>query len=486
MDLRAKLQQIKANGKKVLVAGLGISGIETARFLERSGINQSCVERSSMAELMAQDKFVTELEALRQSGIELNLEVEGEGVIPFLDGVELCVVSPGISPESALCGALKRYGIEIITELELGTELLGSEIIAVTGSNGKTTTVTLINHLLMAAGKSSRLCGNVGTPVVSGLRPEDIVSKRASQEILVVEASSYQLEWCRFFKPKVACLLNISENHLERHGTLERYLEGKTKIFRQQDSTDLAVLNRDDNRVWPLAKSLRARVLAFGQYHLGDQTDGAFVRYTSGRTDELVLRVDRSETVIPLDGFKLLGAHNRYNLASAILAVRQYGLELDSILAAIPEFKPLEHRLEFLTDRRGQRYVNDSKSTTVAAVISGITAIAEAFPERKITLMLGGLAKAGSFDPLMKVLSTQSNILNPIICFGGDARLINNYCRAFGLPTQTGSNLSEGVGAARSVSAPDDIILLSPGCASFDEFSDFEDRGRAFKGLVTG
>ncbi|MBN8548981.1 MAG: NAD-binding protein, partial [Deltaproteobacteria bacterium] len=253
MNARSTLQHIVAEKLRVLVVGLGISGIETARFLTRCGISTVAVERTDEARFLKTTKFSSALQELRQAGVELHFGVDGEGAAGLFDRVALAILSPGVSLETAMCGALKRHSIPFMSELELGLELFQLPYVVVTGSNGKTTTVTLLHELLRAAGFDSRLCGNVGVPVVADLTKEHVFSEPPKEKrVLVVEASSYQLETCSSIKPKVAVLLNLSDNHLERHGTLQRYFEAKARAFANQDGNDFAVLNADDAMVFSL------------------------------------------------------------------------------------------------------------------------------------------------------------------------------------------------------------------------------------------
>jgi len=265
-DVRSELQRIIAEKRRILVVGLGISGIETAKFLVRCGINVVTIESTDEERYSKSSKFGNSLKELRDLGVECRFGVDGEGAATFLDAVDLAVLSPGVSLESAMCGTLKRHNIPFISELELGLELYRLPSVIVTGSNGKSTTVTLIHELLKSAGFESKLCGNVGIPVVADLTREHVCSAPApSKKVLVVEASSYQLETCRSVRPKVAVLLNISDNHLERHGTLQRYFDAKSRLFANQDRTDFAVLNCDDPIVFSLAERLAGQVVAFGR-----------------------------------------------------------------------------------------------------------------------------------------------------------------------------------------------------------------------------
>lgn len=484
MDIRQTLAALASRRAKVLVVGLGISGIESARFLSRIGACPVVVEREEEGRYRARSKFGASLEALREAGIALHFGIEGESIAPLLAGVELAILSPGVSLESAVVGALRRRAIPLISELELGVEAHGGEAVVVTGSNGKSTTVTLIHHILRHAGLPAQLCGNVGVPVVAGLSLDQRAA--TSEERLVVEASSYQLESCAVLAPKVAVLLNLSDNHLERHGSMERYFTAKAQLFSEQGEGHFAVLNRDDPWVMRLAARVASSVLTFGVGSAPTHGDGAWISYApaSGQ-DRITVRFGEECTQLDLSTCSLLGLHNRYNCAAAALACRAMGVASETIAEALQSFSPLTHRLEQLGEsHRGALLINDSKSTTVAATVAAIRTVQEAFPQRRLVLLIGGLAKAGSWDPVLEALQERSDSLEPVRCFGKDATLLASHCRARSLPHQVHPTLAAATNSALAESDRSHVILLSPGCASFDEFSDFEHRGDVFKSLV--
>jgi UDP-N-acetylmuramoylalanine--D-glutamate ligase len=482
MDLRQELQRILAEKKRALVVGLGISGIETVKFLVRAGIEAVAVERTEEEKFTRTSKFKDAVRTLREAGAQLHFGVDGEKAAQHFDGVALAVLSPGVSLESAICGSLKHRSIPYVSELELGLQLFNLPSIIVTGSNGKTTTVTLIHELLKAAGFDSFLCGNVGVPVVAELSREHIFADSSNpKRILVVEASSYQLETCSTIKPKVALLLNLSDNHLERHGTLQRYFEAKARLFANQDKNDFAVLNGDDAMVSALQARVRSQVVFFGSKQpVGGIRNSARIEGQS----TIALQIDGKPEAYDVSSAKLLGIHNRYNMAAALLAVRLVGAERTAVAKAVVDFLPLEHRLEFLEVTGRPLYINDSKSTTVAAAVAALRSVVERFPQRRVSLMLGGLAKAGSWDPLMLLMSENQGRLKRSVCFGKDGNLLASHCRRHSLPYVQAKNLEEAVHLASEQSSPEDVVLLSPGCASFDQFSDFEERGNVFKSLV--
>jgi UDP-N-acetylmuramoylalanine--D-glutamate ligase len=487
IDMRSRLTALVSKKQKVVVVGLGITGVDTASFLLSLGVTVVCVERTTEAVYKSKSKYFDRVEDLRRRGARVVFGCDGEDAAPHLVEVELAVLSPGVSLESAIAGALKARGIAMVSEFELGIELSRQPAIVVTGSNGKSTTVSLIEAMFKAAGLAARLCGNIGTPVIAGVSKEVVLRDISPpKEVLIVEASSYQLEACSVIKPKVAVLLNLSDNHLERHGTLERYLGAKARVFAQQDSTDYAVLNADDPHARSLIAKMKGRVVLFG----ADEArlkghDHARIAFDPAKSSD-TLKVALLGVVYEFDLSQtgLLGLHNRYDIAAATLGALLLGVPVEGIQRAIHEFTPLEHRLERVEGVSRAIVVNDSKSTTVAAAVAAIESMREVYPERKLTVMLGGLAKAGSWEPVITTLRRHEAFLKPVICFGQDANIISSHCRAGAIPCHSAKTLAAGVALALEQSTPDDVVLLTPGCASFDEFRDFEERGERFKAVV--
>ena len=490
MSFQSAIDSLKVSGKRVLVIGLGISGIESSKFLVRHGLKVLLVEKQPEAAFMSKSKFAPFAAELRALGVDLRFGVDGEAAAPLLSDVGLAILSPGVPLESAVVGTITRLKVPYVSELELGIELHGGRSIVVTGSNGKSTTVSLIDHIMRVAGVKSYLCGNVGTPVISS---SELGSETASnRSVLVVEASSYQLEACTVLKPAVSVILNLSENHLERHGSMERYGAAKARCLRLQDSSDTAVINADDPAVMGMARSARASLSLFGRKPLEELLKGARNAASideSGPTGPVIrASIDGAIEVYATSRSALLGAHNRANVAAAVLAARAMGVAPAAIQVAIDTFAPLEHRLEVVSRDGGRVIINDSKSTTVAASLAAFGTIRGHFPEHKIVLMLGGLSKAGSWDPLLKAVAAEKRAIEPVVCFGKDGPLLAGHCRASGVPCVVASTLREGTTAALQAlqSVERGIVLLTPGCASFDEFTDFEHRGAQFKSYVAG
>ncbi|MBX7138614.1 MAG: UDP-N-acetylmuramoyl-L-alanine--D-glutamate ligase [Oligoflexia bacterium] len=483
MNLRDELAKIRSQKGRVLVVGLGISGIEAARFLARAGITPIVVEREAEESYRKKSKLYSEISKLRELGAELHFGTDGEKVTALLDGVTLAVLSPGVSLESAVAGTLRRYPIRLVGELELGVELRGVPALVVTGSNGKSTTVNLMHAMLMAGGFESTLCGNIGTPVIAAVDPNFEATGTPANTYQVVEASSYQLEICAVMRPKIAALLNVSDNHLERHGTMERYLNCKARIFENQQREDFALLNYDDARVRALAPRLKAQIIWIGQNPEVLKCDaGALIKYDpKSSVDAIHLKLPgHAPEEVSVSGSPLMGAHNRYNFAFAFSAAKLCGVPTQKLLEVVSSFKTLEHRLEFIPGT-GRLIINDSKSTTVAASVAALQAVRAQFPERHVVVMLGGLAKAGAWDPLMQLIKRDSPSATRVICFGQDASLVASHCRAHAVEHAVSGGVADATAQALGMSRKEDLVLFSPGCASFDEFRDFEERGAFFK-----
>jgi len=479
------MRTLRSEGRAVLVVGLGMSGVATVAFLQREKIRVIAVEGQDEASFRKSSKFAARVAQLVEAGAQVYFGIDGERVLPLLKDVALVVLSPGVSLEGALVGVLRRERVPFVSELELGIELSGAPCVVVTGTNGKSTTVSLIHHLLVSAKVPAILCGNVGTPVLD-LLPQGVVDGVGLPPgtMLVVEASSYQLSSCTVLKPKVAVFLNLSENHLERHGTLERYLAAKAQIFTRQTAEDIAVLNLDDPYVQRCQSALKSQLLGFSAKPLASGVTGALVDYRPPAADQVVLQWHGVSERYLCAQSALLGGHNRSNIAAALLAARAVGVSPPALQQALLTFRPLEHRLELLSGAVQGLWLNDSKSTTVAASVVAARAVAEAFPDRKLFLLLGGLAKAGSWEPLAKTLRGMAGRLSGLVYFGRDARLLQMAMSALPVPGELASGVQDAVQRARAHALAGDVVLFSPGCASFDEFRDFEERGAVFKSFV--
>lgn len=461
----------------MLVLGLGISGIESVLFLRRLGIRVIAVEREDGV-LIAKGKYGSRLPELAASGAELIFGVSGEALSLHLSGVSLALLSPGVPRTSTEVQTINAAHIPCTTELALGLAVQRRPTVIVTGSNGKTTTVHLITHLLRTAGRSPSLVGNVGTPVVTALGDE-IFAEVSDDRPLVVEASSYQLEDFDFV-PQIGIFLNLSDNHLERHGTMERYFDAKANLFRHMSAAESAIINVDDQWGQRLLQATSASILSVstGSFY----GDGARIEYDPRqKLNSIVLCLGGKRESFDLSRCGLLGLHNRYNVGAAICAARLFGASHEYVQLGLKSFAPLEHRIEPLSNIAHPLVLNDSKATTVAATLAAFQTVREAYPDRAIVLLLGGLMKQGSWNPLREALLAARESLRKIVFFGADGARVHAAFCADDFTTSIVPDVRAAVIEARNASKGADVVLFSPGCASFDEFADFEDRGRFFK-----
>jgi len=493
---RAKLLELLSSAKSissVIVCGLGITGIETALWLRRERLNVICVERLTRAQYEEKDKYF-KIKELEQAGVTLAFGIDGEAVTGVLEksAVSLCVLSPGINLASSLVGALKRAAIPCVTELELGVLCAAVPTIMVTGSNGKSTTVTLIHALLLAAGKRALLCGNVGVPVVAEFRKLELASGLGARfDWLVVEASSYQLEACESLAPDIGVILNLADNHLERHGTMQRYREAKLSMVLRQSAQQSVIINRDDKLLAEVTARLPGKLYTFG-YSVLPQTEEGSTIAGAQVTLNFTSLGSVKDYKIDCSQLKLFGAHNLENIAAALMVLAVAGIgfqrDLQKISQALSAFTPLEHRLEFVVNINEASILNDSKSTTVAATVAAIKAVLSdaAHSAGKLILCVGGAAKTGSWQPLINELKNTERRIKAVLCFGQDGPMIADHLRsALSAEPTYEVHITPSVASAVEMAIfklqPRDVLLFSPGCASFDAFSDFEHRGRSFK-----
>lgn len=434
-----------------MVLGLARTGIETARFLLGNGAQVLVSDSKSEEELKVQ------MQALSQFPVRFLL---GRERIGWLEGVDLVVPSPGVPPENLLLREAAKRGIEIISEIELAYRFLDFPLVAVTGTNGKSTTTSLTGEILKAEGLKVFVGGNIGAPLIGFVSGD--------WDWGVVEISSFQLERVSEFRPKIALLLNLSEDHLDRYSDFASYCEAKERIFHSQEEADLAVLNRDDPLVWAMRERIRARIISFGW---DEVNEGVFATKS-----EIIWRSAKVQERFPLSRVKIQGVHNVENLMAAVAATKSLGIPGKTIQKVIEEFRGLEHRLEFVREREGVRYYNDSKGTNVGAVVKSLAS----FPG-PVILLAGGMDKGGDYRVLENEIRAK---VKKLILFGAAKEVIR---KALGHLTETVvvTTLEEAVREASGSAQRGDVVLLSPACSSFDMFENYAERGRAFKGLVS-
>lgn len=446
---------MELKNKRVLVVGLGKSGIAAARFLKARGA-QVTVSDIRPAGLIA------ELPALLDAGIMV--ETGSHGLLTFRRQ-DLIVVSPGVPLNTPELSTARALGIPIVGEFELGAQFLEGQIVAITGSNGKTTTTTLIGEILKASGKPTLVGGNIGRPVV------EMVAEASAETWSVLEVSSFQLETTQTFRPKIALVLNITPDHLDRHGSFEAYAAAKTRIAENQTAEDFLVLNAEDERTKLVAGKTHAQIYWFSPRRQVKQ--GAFVHGES-----ILFRAKEGaevEPIMPVSEIQLAGAHNVENVLAAVCAARLAGVEAQVIRQAVAGFHAVEHRLEFVRDLNGVRYFNDSKATNVDATAKAV----EAFPGG-IWLILGGKDKDSDYSTLSPLLKSR---VKAVITIGSAAEKIESHLAGV-VKIERAGIMERAVSWAREQAKSGDVVLLAPACSSFDQFENYEHRGRVFKELV--
>src|ERR1700728_1125133 len=454
-------------GKRVLVVGLGKSGVASALFLKAHGASVTVSDTKSG------DDLRNDIPVLLDHGI--TVETGGHGDRTFR-GQDLIVVSPGVPVDAPPLVQARALGEAVIGEIELAAQFLTGPIIAITGSNGKTTTTTLTGEIMMAAGFPTLVGGNIGTPAIS-------LAERAQFEtVIVLEVSSFQLETIQTFRPKVAVVLNVTPDHLDRHGTFEAYVEAKARILENQRSaenqesrdsqkgSDFAVLNADDPTCKAMASRARAPVFWFSRQK--EVQRGAWVR-----DGNIVFRDGSGQReIMQVSEIPLKGAHNLENALAAICVGVLMGCASEKIRQAVHDFKGVEHRLEFVATVRGVDYYNDSKATNVDATIKAL----ESFPAN-IHLILGGKDKGTDYTVLNDLLRERVKCVYTI---GAAAAKIESQIK--GSELVRAETLETAIRKANAAAQPGDIVLLAPACASFDQFKNYEHRGQVFKQIVRG
>jgi UDP-N-acetylmuramoylalanine--D-glutamate ligase len=439
--------------KRVLVVGLGKSGVASALFLQSRGA------RVTVSDAKPQDQLGNDIPFLLDHGIAV--ETGGHGERTFR-GQDLIVVSPGVPVDSAPLVQARALGEPVIGEIELASLFLPRNIIAITGSNGKTTTTSLAGEIIAAGGFPALVGGNIGTPAIS------LVEQAKPDTVVVLEVSSFQLETIQKFRPKIAVVLNVTPDHLDRHRTFAAYTDAKARIFENQDAEDFAVLNADDATCVELASRTRSQVFWFSVKK--EVQLGAYVR--DGR---LLFRDAKGQREIMLAAeIPLKGVHNVENTLAAICAGALTGCEPERIRQAVQNFKAVEHRLEYVATIRGVEYYNDSKATNVDATIKAL----ESFPAN-IHLILGGKDKDSDYSLLNDLLKQR---VKRVYTIGSAADKIESQIKAAEI--DHAGTLETALKHAAAIAEPGDVVLLAPACASFDQFENYEHRGRVFKEVV--
>ena len=448
------LNRMDLENKRVLVVGLGKSGVASALFLKARGAQVTVSDSKS------EDSFREEIPLLLDHGIAV--ETGGHGERTFREQ-DLIVVSPGVPVDAPPLVQARAHGESVIGEIELAAQFLSGPIVAITGSNGKTTTTTLAGEIIKAGGFTALVGGNIGTPAIS------LVEQANPKNITVLEVSSFQLETIQTFRPKVAVILNVTPDHLDRHRTFQAYTDAKARIFENQRSDDFLVLNADDPTCAELASRTRSKVFWFSRKNEVQQ--GAHVR--DGR---LFFRDGKGQYEIMLSSeIPLKGDHNVENVLAAICVGALMGCRPEQIRQAIRNFKAVEHRLEYVATVRGVEYYNDSKATNVDATIKAL----ESFPAN-IHIILGGEDKGSDYTVLSDLLRKR---VKRVYTIGAAAEKIESHIKGAAEVIHA-ETLENAIQKAAATAQTGDIVLLAPACASFDQFNSYEHRGRVFKEIV--
>jgi UDP-N-acetylmuramoylalanine--D-glutamate ligase len=453
-ELRGPAYREWLRGRTVSVVGLARSGVAACRLLRRLGavvLASDAKPRSALGE---------DVLSLESDGV--TIAAGGHPAAAFR-GADLVVVSPGVPKDLPVLQELQVGGVTVIGELELAWRVMEAQVIAITGTNGKTTTTALTGALLREQSRPVLVAGNIGTPLSAhalSFPPDGIV---------VAEVSSFQLETIETFRPRVAAMLNLSADHLDRHGSFDEYVRAKLRIFENQTEADCAVLNADDARTARLASRVRGQVVLFSRTRtLGHGVycqDGWIVAKLNGHV----------EPICPAGEIFLRGTHNLENVLAATACALWTGIAPEPLRRAIGLFRGVEHRIEWVRDLQGVAYYNDSKGTNVASTIKAL----ESFGE-PVILIAGGRGKGQDFGPL--AAAARGRVRRAVL-IGEDREKIRR-CLGEEIPSAFAGSMEEAVRMARQWAQPGEVVLLSPACASFDMFENFEQRGATFKAVV--
>jgi UDP-N-acetylmuramoylalanine--D-glutamate ligase len=439
---------MELSGKRILVVGLGKTGIQTVRFLLKKGADIKATDITPI------DKLPKEVREFGHMGIEIE---SGEHRLETFLWSDMIVLSPGVPFGLPPVRESMRRGIEVISEVELAWRFIKRPIIGITGSNGKTTTSTLITRILEACGKRVFLGANIGTPFIEAAERDD------EYDLLVLELSSFQLQGISTFRPYVGVILNISPNHLDHHETLDEYIESKMKLFLNQTTDDWAVYNAEDSLIKGHSSVIKSKKIPFGKspIDVGIFFDGTYVRFR--------------DEIYDLRNMNLIGDHNIENAMAAIASTRVIGCEPDQIEKEIVNFSPLPHRIEFVREINGTRFYNDSKSTSPGATLRAL----ESF-SAPIVLIAGGKDKGVSYEVLRDEIRKKVKLL---VLFG-ESRFRMQKELGKGVETVLASSIEDAVSKASTGLEMGGVVLFSPACSSFDMFTSYEERGRRFKEIV--
>jgi UDP-N-acetylmuramoylalanine--D-glutamate ligase len=441
---------MEVRDRQFAIFGLGESGIDTADFLVRRGARVRAVDRKPLNELNPE-------RARRLEEIHVELVPQNEAA---LAGIEIALLSPGVPPNLPLFGEARRRGITVTGELEFCSQFLRGPILGITGSNGKTTTTALCGHLFHECGIPAQVGGNIGTPLAA------LLDSSREDQWNILELSSFMLEMAARLRVRIAAILNITPDHLDRHGSMANYVDAKRRILLNQTAEDAAVLNAENAESRESAASATGRVFEFSA---GGPVPHGFWR----QGDDLIAD---GQFWMPAAEVPLQGRHNIENVLAAGCCAHLAGAPLDALRRGVASFPGVEHRIEFVRELVGVRYFNDSKGTNVDATVKAL----ESF-ERGIWLILGGRDKHSDYSPLKELINQRGRA---VLLIGEATDIIEAQLGTLAVPVRRCGDLANAIAHAAINAIPGDVVLLSPACASFDQYSGYEQRGRHFKELV--
>jgi len=449
------------SGKTITIIGAAKSGIAAAEFLLNAGAR---VILSDSKERNALEETIATLLASIHNGHAGALTVEsGAHREESFRNCDFVVVSPGVPLSLPIFNISRNAGIPVIGEIELAYRHLEGRIIGITGSNGKTTTTTLVAELLKGGGIKGCAAGNIGTPLIS------LVEQSTPEHVFSVELSSFQLESIQKFRPFVGSILNLTPDHMDRYPGFDDYIAAKERIFLNQTRNNFAVLNADDDRTAAMAARVASKPVLFSRTK--EPANGAFVR-----SNAVMYRDEnREKTLFPVSAISIKGSHNLENVLAACTMAILAGVSPETLEEGVHSFKGVEHRLEWVADVNGVHYYNDSKATNVDATIKAL----EAFPGN-ILLIAGGRDKAGDFTALRETVKER---VKRLVVIGEAAAKISDALSDI-VTTVEAQSMEEAIADCSRSALPGDIVLLAPACASFDWYKNYEHRGRVFKEAV--
>jgi len=443
---------MQLNDKNILVVGLAKTGVACARFLAARGARVTVTDMRGEAALTEQ--------LAQLADFEIKRELRYHDCHTFQTS-DLVVLSPGVPQNLPQLIMAQEAGVEIISEIELASRFIHAPLVAITGTNGKTTTTTIIAEIFKQNGFKTFVGGNIGNPLI------ELVDSGEAAERVVAEISSFQLEWITGFRPTVAALLNLSEDHLDRYSSYEEYVNAKLRIFENQTSADFAVINADDGLIMEHSGAFKARLFPFSRKK--ELEEGVFLR-----NNDIVWRHDGREECLSTVGFHLQGVHNLENIMAALACTLLLGCRPDKSLECVRNFEPLHHRMEFVREINGVNWYEDSKATNVGSVVKAL----ESFTD--ITLIAGGMDKGGSYAPLAPLVRER---VRHLILIGEAAARMQDELGEL-TDTQRAASLEDAVALAAKISTPGGTVLMSPACSSFDMFRDYEERALRFIEVV--